>query len=151
MNCKTRNDILSCCLSRGSFPCSYQSTVEYSVDSLDLRRTTEINGKRQNDVDGSKLMERAPIASCMRMSKYCMEEASREALPSPPHHTWGKDQRSLSGSFESGQLCPSQIRLLGARLLAPFLYYTAWQIVGIIDLCGRYTESIERIVVCLTI
>lgn len=138
------NDILYCCLSKGSFP--YQSTLEYSNDSRDLRRTTEINAKRQNDVDGSKLMERAPIASCM--SKYCTEEASRAALPSPPHHTWGKDQRSLSGSFESGELCPSQIRLLGARLLAPVLYYTTWQIVGIIDLCGRYTESVERIVVC---
>lgn len=133
-------------LSKGSFP--YQSTLEYSNDSRDLRRITEINGKRQNDVDGSKLMERAPIASCMRMSKYCMEEASRVALPSPPHHTRGKDQRSLSGSLESGELCPSQIRLLGARLLAPVLYYTAWQIVGIIGPCGRYTESVERIVVC---
>lgn len=60
-------------------PLQLQSTLEYSDDSRDLRRTTEINAKRQNDVDGSKLMERAPIASCM--SKYCTEEASRAALP----------------------------------------------------------------------
>lgn len=125
-------------LSKGSFPCSYQSTLEYSDDSRDLRRTTEIITKRQNDVDGSKLMERAPIASCM--SKYCTVKKPR-GQPSHRLTILGERTKEAVAALSSLESCVLLKYICSGQSSSPQVTITRpGRSLGSSDLCGRYTE-----------